>query len=121
MEQGILCEECRQRLEKHLTELPTAPVEIEGGTNHWLEEIEELRLVLRDILQTPVLDALLALHRLLNEEPCFSKRYAWFVRNSQFGAECRYAQAYLKKFKELRVDRAKILLRRCLEALDDQG
>jgi hypothetical protein len=92
-------------------------VELEGGICHPVEEFEEMRLVLGSFLRKDLLDEILALYKELSKEPRQPEMYAWFVRNSQFGGECKYALQALRKFKEERLDRFELLLNNCLQAI----
>ena len=84
-----------------------------------LEWVEELRILLNVLMKKDVLSALLRLRGELNKEPLYSKQFTWFLRNSQYGGECRYSQAALKKFKVKRLGVLKKLLRDCLEKLEE--
>ncbi len=94
-------------------------ISLEGGISHPLEEIEELRLILNSILRQEVLDSLLTLYKELNKEPRQTEMFAWFVRNSQFGGECKYARAALQRFKEYRLDKLEGHLLKSLEAIKE--
>lgn len=116
-----LCPSCQMKFARHRDQLDLcaeAVTELEGGKSHPIEEFEELRLVLASFLKKELLDTLLALYKELSKEPRQAEMYAWFVRNSQYGGECRYAQAALKKFKESRLDQMENLLRGCLDAIE---
>jgi len=94
-------------------------VELEGGTVHALETLEELRLTLKSFMTPRVLDAILEMFKFLEAKPDYPTMYAWFMRNSQFGGECRYALSAVKSFKEQRLDRTIHLLERCLKELKE--
>ena len=114
-----LCPSCRAKFIQGVEGSLKEGVELEGGISHPIEEFEELRLILKSILRQEVLNSLLGLYKELSKEPRQMEMFAWFVRNSQFGGECRYAQAALKKFKETRLDRLEDLLHRCLTAIKE--
>ena len=105
---------CRDQLDLYKEE----DIKLEGGISHPIEEFEELRLSLKSFLRKELLDTLLVLYKELSKEPRQHEMYAWFVRNSQYGGECRYAQAALKKFKESRLDTLEEALRGCLRAIE---
>lgn len=116
-----LCPSCQMKFARYQDELDRCldeVVELEGGVSHPIEEIEELRLSLKSFLKRELLDVLLGLYKELSKEPRQHEMYAWFVRNSQYGGECRYAQAALKKFKESRLDTLEEALRGCLRAIE---
>ena len=93
------------------------PTELEGGISHPIEELEELRLSLAALMNKDLLDSLLFLFKELNREPRESEMYAWFVRNSQVGGECKFAQQALTRFKRNRLDTLEPLLERSLAAV----
>jgi len=102
-----------------LSESLSEEYDLEGGVNHPIEEFEELRLVLSSFLKTELLNSLVAIYKELEEDSQQPKMYAWFVRNSQYGGECKYALGALKAFKERRLDRLEELLTRCLTAVKE--
>lgn len=95
------------------------PTKLEGGTTFPLEDIEELRLLLKGLMKPAVLDALLAVYKLLEEEPKQTEQFSWFVRNSQYGAECKYATSALAHFKKSRLDRLEVALELALERIQE--
>lgn len=107
--------QAREALEACLEE----PVELEGGSSHPLEDLEELRLTLKSFMKPEVLQALVDLLGAIDEEPKQTEMFSWFARNSQFGKNCRYAEMALKKFREQRLDRVKELITRVEETLKD--
>jgi hypothetical protein len=107
--------ESREKLEACLRE----SVELDGGSNHALEELEELRLTLRSFLKPETLQALVDLLEAIDTEPKQTEIYSWFVRNSQFAGGCKYAQIALRKFKEERLDRVVRLVDTVKESLKD--
>lgn len=114
-----LCPSCRgkfARLQDQL-DLYNEEINLEGGVSHPIEEFEELRLFFQSFLKKELLDAVLLLYKELSKEPRQAEMYAWFVRNSQYGGECRYAQAALKKFKESRLDVLEEKLTQCLSSI----
>lgn len=90
-------------------------VELDDGTYHLLESMEELRLTLNSFLRKDLLDSLLLLFKVLNQEPPYTEMFSWFVRNSQYGGECRYALGALEAFREERLERCISLMKECIE------
>lgn len=93
--------------------------EISRTDGHALESLEELRLLLKVWLKPEVLDSLLSLYKELNKEPVTSEAYTWFLKNSEFGGECKYAKAYIEKFRRDRLDRTVELLEVCLKKIKE--
>ena len=96
-------------------------IRLEGGVSHDIEYIEELRLLLGSFLRPAVLGELLELYKVLEKEPKDTEMYAWFVRNSQVGADCKFARASLQRFKRERLDILEPLLRRCLTVIQEMN
>lgn len=92
-------------------------ISLEGGVTFPLEYLEELRLYLGSFLKPEVLDALLKVYKVLNKEPRQTEQYSWFLRNSQFGKECKYAIAALNHFKRTRLDELEKVLVEALEKI----
>lgn len=92
---------------------------LEGGQAHSFEELEELRLFLKSFMKPAVLQAVVDVLGVLDEEPKHTEMFSYFVRNSQYGAECRYALTALKKFKEQKISKLKQKLEVALTALED--
>ncbi len=117
-----LCPSCNSKFNmsaKNLLSCLADDVELEGGVISSVENFEELRLTLQSFMKKEVLDSLLSLYRELDKEPRQIEMYSWFVRNSQYGGECRFALAALKKFKEARLDRFEDLLRKCISSIEE--
>ena len=91
--------------------------ELEGGISHPIEELEELRLFLASFLKPELLDQLVLLYKELSTTTQEPKMYAWFVRNSSAGKECRYAVAALDRFKKKRLDKMEEILEQSLIAV----
>jgi hypothetical protein len=77
---------------------------LDGGAAHTLDELEELRLLLKSILRKELLESLMDLYIVLDKQPRFAQMYSWFVRESEVGADCKYAKSALKQFKEERLE-----------------
>jgi hypothetical protein len=119
---ACLCPACKSTFMSNLEALETAMAddlaEDELSSEHIMEDLEELRLIMKSFMKPTVLNALVDLLSELNKEPVNTEAYCWFVRNGQFGRECRYALLALKKFKETRLDRVKGLIAKCGEQLE---
>jgi len=115
-----LCPACSSKFEdseKILLAGALEDVELEGGVAFPLEELEALRLYLQTFLKPETLQAILDVYKVLEKEPKPQEKYAWFIRNSTFGAECKHAIAALNHFKKNRLDGLEGALERALEAV----
>ncbi len=104
---------------EEITSCLSEEVELEGGATFTLEKLEELRLTLRSFLRPRTLSALDEVRKILDKKPMQTEPFAYFVRNSQFGAECRYARLALEQFKKHRIDRTIELMETCLAELKE--
>lgn len=93
-------------------------IELEGGVSHPIEDIEELRLTFKSFLKKDILDSILNLYKELSKEPAETEMYSWFVRNSQFGGQCKFAIQALTRFKKNRLDKLEEQLRTCLASVE---
>jgi hypothetical protein len=117
-----LCPSCEKKfvsINNELEKCLLASVNLEGDSLNWLEDLEELRLFLSSFLRPEVLNKLLILKKELDKEPRYTEMYSWFVRNSKYGAECKYAINALRQFKEKRVEIVKKMLGDCLKQMSN--
>jgi hypothetical protein len=84
------------------------------------EDLEELRLYLNAFLRPQVLGALLEVSKVLNLEPKFTQMIHYFIHNSQFGMECKYAVMAANNFKKNRLERLLVLIKKCAELTKEQ-
>ena len=90
--------------------------ETETSDIHPMERLEELRRTLKGIMRPDVLQSLLELSKALEKGP---EQYHFFLLNSVDGKDCKYAVATIENFKKKRLDRVKLLLRECLDKIED--
>ena len=116
----MLCSECKERIRlagEKIEDSLMEEIELEGGSDHPIEDIEELRLLMKSFMRPDVLQALLEVFKLLDEEPQPTRAYSWFVRESTLGRECIFALKALESFKETRLEKLILALGESLRLL----
>jgi hypothetical protein len=116
-----LCSARYKKLEKEINISLDKDINLEGDSAHFLDELEELRLVLKSLLRKELLEEIDNLSSILNKEPKQTKMFSWFIRNSNLGIECKFAQSALKQFKDYRLDKVRDSLIKCAKLLKEEG
>lgn len=117
-----VCPRCNEKFkldQKILGDVLSEQVSLSGEDKHYMDNLEELRLTLKSFMKPSVLTTINDLFGFLDKKPRTTEQYAWFLRNSQFGGDCKFALAALKLFKRDRIDRVKELLKLCLSELEN--